>query len=55
MKHTSMVATVVLATAFMGCQQSPEGPAWFTGTFDEALASARARGTMLMLDFYSPN
>ena len=55
MKHTSMVATVVLATAFMGCQQSPEGPSGGAGTCDEALASAHARGTMLMLDFYSPN
>lgn len=48
----------VLAATFVGggCRQAVDDtPAWFNGTFEEAMASAQSRGTMLMLDFYSPN
>jgi hypothetical protein len=49
--------TAALATVLMtvGCgQPEVDAPEWFAGTFEEALASAQSRGTMLMLDFYSP-
>ena len=51
---TATVVVAVLVSA--GCRQTPvEAPEWFTGTFEEACASASVRGTMLMLDFYSPS
>ena len=38
-----------------GCRPAVvDEPAWFPGTYEEALAAAQSRGTMLMLDFYSP-
>ena len=46
----------VLAAAFVAgsCQQGmdPAGP-WFDGGFDAALVEAGARGSLLMMEFYS--
>jgi hypothetical protein len=56
MKRISVAAALVVVVASVGCQPTAvDSPAWFAGTFEEALASAQSRGTMLMLDFYSPN
>jgi hypothetical protein len=52
----AVAAAVAVAVVSVGCQKAVvTTPAWFEGSFDEALAAAQARGTMLMLDFYSPN
>jgi hypothetical protein len=51
-----MVAALAAVAVIGGCGQATlDTPAWFDGSFDEALVVARSRGTMLMLDFYSPN
>jgi hypothetical protein len=56
MKRIAVVAALAVAVVSIGCQKAEvTTPAWFDGSFDEALASAQSRGTMLMLDFYSPN
>jgi hypothetical protein len=55
MKRFSITAVLAAALVSAGCQPVPvDEPAWFAGTFEEALASAQSRGTMLLLDFYSP-
>ena len=55
MKRFSVAAALAVALVSFGCQQAAvDEPAWFAGTFEEALASAQSRSTMLMLDFYSP-
>ena len=49
------VTAILAVLVCVGCQPAAvDEPAWFAGTFEEALASAQSRGTMLMLDFYSP-
>jgi hypothetical protein len=56
MKRYSVTAALAVVLVSVGCQKAAvDAPAWFAGTFEEALASAQSRGTMLMLDFYSPN
>jgi hypothetical protein len=56
MKRILGAAILVAAVFSGGCGGAADNtPAWFSGTFEEALASASARGTMVMLDFYSPN
>jgi hypothetical protein len=56
MKRLFVAAGLAAALVGAGCQQAAvDAPEWFTGTFEEALASAQSRSTMLMLDFYSPN
>lgn len=55
MNRVTVTAVLALVVVSVGCQRSPvDAPEWFTGSFEEALASAQSRGTMLMLDFYSP-
>ena len=56
MKRVFGAAVLAAALVGGGCRQAADDtPAWFNGTFEEAMASAQSRGTMLMLDFYSPN
>jgi hypothetical protein len=56
MKRIVVVAAVAVAVVSIGCQKAEvTTPAWFEGSFEEALSAAQARGTMMMLDFYSPN
>jgi len=56
MQRLSVVAVLSAEVVIGGCRQAPvDSPMWFRGGFDEALASAQSRGTMLMLDFYSPS
>jgi hypothetical protein len=56
MKRISGAMAMAVILVSVGCQQAAvDAPEWFTGTFEEALASAQSRSTMLMLDFYSPN
>jgi hypothetical protein len=56
MKRFVGAAALAAALVSGGCSQAVDDtPEWFSGTYEEALASAHNRGTMLMLDFYSPN
>jgi hypothetical protein len=56
MKRFAVVAALAAVAVIGSCRQTTvDAPAWFDGGFEEALAAAQARGTMLMLDFYSPN
>jgi hypothetical protein len=55
MKRATVAAALVLVLVNAGCRQAAvDEPKWFAGTFEEALTAAQSRGTMLMLDFYSP-
>jgi hypothetical protein len=56
MRRFFVATAMTLAILGVGCQPAAiDEPAWFAGSFEEALASAQSRGTMLMLDFYSPS
>lgn len=53
-----LVVAEALAVVFLaaGCRPAAiDEPAWFSGTYEEALAAAQSRATMLLLDFYSPS
>jgi len=56
MKRLLVAGALAVVCVAAGCQPAAvDEPAWFSGTYQEALAAAQSRGTMLMLDFYSPN
>jgi hypothetical protein len=56
MQRLSVVTALAAVAVIGGCRQATlDTPTWFEGSFEEALVAAQSRGTMLMLDFYSPN
>jgi hypothetical protein len=56
MKRLIVAWTLAVVSVTTGCRPATvDEAAWFSGTYEEALVAAQSRGTMLMLDFYSPN
>ena len=56
MKRLIVAGALAVVFVVAGCRPATvDEPAWFAGTYEEALTAAQSRGTMLMLDFYSPN
>ncbi len=49
MRRSTAALALLLALVGAGCQDS----VWFSGDFEDAKASAEARGTLIMMDFYT--
>lgn len=54
MRKIAILTVLAVVVVLGSCQKGPEtnGP-WFDGGFDDALAEAGARGSLVLMDFYS--
>ena len=53
MRKLGVLVILAAAVAVGSCQQAKETGPWFDGAYDAALAEAGARGSLVLMEFYS--